>query len=260
MNTVESLLKKIEQAKELNFGSIFNDSIELFKKTWLQGFLFFLFTLIIMLPLIIMLYVPMIGLIIAQQDAGYAGDEAFSSFFAGISVVYVLFVIVGIFVLGAISVALNAGFYRIMRLLDNNQSVTTTDFFYFIKTKYLSKIFVLMLASMGITLLAALLCYLPIIYVMIPVSYFAIVFAFNPELSVGEVIKVGFKLGNKKWLLSFGLIIVASLLAQIVGFLLCGIGMLFTATFVYHPIYFIYKNVIGFNSDNPIDEIGMSSE
>ena len=95
---------------------------------------------------------------------------------------------------------------------------------------------------------------------MIPVSYFAIVFAFNPELSVGEVIKVGFKLGNKKWLLSFGLIIVASLLAQIVGFLLCGIGMLFTATFVYHPIYFIYKNVIGFNSDNPIDEIGMSSE
>lgn len=260
MNTVESLLRKIEQAKELDFGSIFNDSIELFKKTWLQGFLLFLFTLIMMLPLIIMIYVPMIGLIIAQQDGGYAGDEVFSSFFAGISIMYVLFIVVGVIVLGTISVALNAGFYRIMRLLDSNQPVLTSDFFYFIKTKYLSKIFVLILTSMGISLLASLLCFLPIVYVMVPLSYLAVVFAFNPELSVGEIVKVSFKLGNRKWLLSFGLIIVASLLAQIVGFLLCGLGLLFTATFVYHPIYFIYKNVIGFNSDNPINEIEMSDE
>lgn len=260
MNTISSLLDKIERAKELDFGTIFGESIELFKKTWLQGFLLQLFTLIVMLPLIIVLYAPFIGMIIAQQESGYGDNEVFKDFFAGMSILYVLVVIVGVFVLGTISVALNAAFYRIVKKLDYDEQVITSDFFYFIKGKYLSKIFILMLASFGIGILAAILCYLPIIYVMVPLSYFALIFAFNPELSVGEIVKASFKLGNKKWLLTFGLIIVASLLAQIVGFLLCGIGTLFTATFVYHPIYLIYKNVVGFEENDAIEEIGTASE
>lgn len=260
MNTFTDLSEKISRAKALEFGSVFNDSIELFKKTWLQGFLLFLFTLIVMMPLIIIMYVPMLGLIVAQQDQGYTSNEALSNFVTGISAMYVLFVMVGVLVLGTISVALNAGFYRIMRALDNNQSVTTSDFFYFIKMKYLSKIFVLMLATFGISILAALLCYLPILYVMVPLSYLTMVYAFNPELSVNEIIKLSFQLGNKKWLLSFGLIIVASLLAQLVGFLLCGIGLLFTSTFVYHPTYIIYKHIIGFNESNTIDEVAVAQE
>jgi hypothetical protein len=260
MNTISSLLDKIERAKELDFGTIFGDSIELFKKTWLQGFLLQLFTLVVMLPLIIVLYVPLIGLVIAQQESGYNDNEVFTDFFAGMSILYVLFVIVGVFVLGSISVALNAAFYRIVNKLDYDEQVTTSDFFYFIKGKYLSKIFVLMLASMGISIIAALLCYLPLIYVIVPLSFFALIFAFNPELTVGEIVKASFKLGNKKWLITFGLIIVASLLAQVVGFLLCGIGALFTATFVYHPVYLIYKNVIGFKENDAIEEIGAASE
>ncbi|TGV02500.1 hypothetical protein [Flavivirga rizhaonensis] len=260
MNTINSLLEKIESAKALDFGTIFNESIELFKKTWLQGFLLQLFTIIIMMPVIIILYLPLIGMIIAQQESGYSDPEAFSGLFAGMSILYVLFVIVGIFVLGALTVALNAAFFRIMQKLDYNQAVTTSDFFYFVKGKYLSKIFVLMLASFGIAILAALLCYLPIFYVMIPLSYFSLIYAFNPELSVGEIVKTSFKLGHKKWLLTFGLMIVASILSQIVGFLLCGIGLLFTASFVYHPIYLIYKNSIGFNDTDPIQEIGTLSE
>lgn len=260
MNTISSLLEKITRAKELDFGTIFGEAIELFKKTWLQGFLLQLFTLIVMLPLIIVLYLPLIGMVIAQQESGYADDEVFTDFFAGMSILYVLFVIVGVFVLGAISVALNAAFYRIMKKLDYNEQVTTSDFFHFIKGKYLSKIFLLMLASFGIAILAAILCYLPIFYVIVPLSYFALIFAFNPELSVGDIVKASFKLGNKKWLISFGLIIVASLLAQIVGFLLCGIGVLFTATFVYHPTYLIYKKVIGFDDNDVIEEIGTTIE
>ncbi|WP_298533005.1 hypothetical protein [uncultured Algibacter sp.] len=260
MNTINSLLDKIERSKELDFGAIFNDSIELFKKTWLQGFLLFLFTLIIMLPLIIVLYIPMIGLIIAQQDGGYAGNEAFDNFFAGMSIFYILFVLVGVFVLGALSFALNAGFYRIMKKLDDNEVTTTSDFFYFVKTKYLGKSFMLMLVSILIAIPSALLCYIPLIYMIVPLSFISIVFAFNPDFTVGEIVKSSFKLANKKWLIAFGLIVVSSILSQIVGYLLCGIGLLFTATFVYHPIYFIYKNVIGFNETNPIDEIGTSTE
>lgn len=259
MNTIDTILEKIERAKDLDFGIIFSESIELFKKTWLQGFLMILFTMLVMLPLIIIFYIPFIGAVVAQQESGYANTEGLGNFFAGMSVLYLLFVVVGALVGGAVSVAINAGFYRIMRKLDNNETVATSEFFYFVKTKYLSKVFVLMLVSILIAIPSALLCYIPLIYMIVPLSFFAIVFAFNPDLTVGEIVKVSFKLGHKKWLVSFGLIIVASLLSNIVGYILCGIGLLFTASFTYHPIYLIYKKVIGFDETSVIDEIGTTT-
>jgi hypothetical protein len=50
---------KIANAGKMDFGTIFNQSIELFKKSWLQGFLMQLFVVILMLPFIIILYVPL---------------------------------------------------------------------------------------------------------------------------------------------------------------------------------------------------------
>ncbi|MFV9552497.1 hypothetical protein [Algibacter sp. PT7-4] len=260
MNTIDTLLKKIESAKDLDFGTIFSESIELFKKTWLQGFLMLLFTMLIMLPLIIVFYVPFIGMVIAQQESGYSDAAGFEGFFAGMSVLYIIVVVIAALVLGAVSVAINAGFYRIMNKIDNNEQVSTPDFFYFVKKQYLGKTFMIMLASIGIAIPSALLCYIPLIYMIVPLSFFAVFFAFNPELTVGEIVKASFKLGHKKWLISFGLIIVASLLSNLVGYLLCGIGLLFTAAFTYHPIYLIYKNVIGFNTHTAIDEIGTTTE
>lgn len=260
MKTIEDLLARIERAKDLDFGIIFSESIELFKKTWLQGFLMFLFMMLIMLPLIIVFYVPFIGMIIAQQESGYTDTAGVEGFFAGMSVLYIIVVLIAALVLGAVSVAINAGFYRIMRKIDNNEQVVTQDFFHFVKKQYLGKTFMIMLVSIGLAIPSALLCYIPLIYMIVPLSFFAIFFAFNPELTVGEIVKASFKLGNKKWLISFGLIVVASLLSNLVGYLLCGIGLLFTAAFTYHPIYLIYKNVIGFDEYSAIDEIGTRIE
>lgn len=75
MNTTTTLLEKIENARDLDFGTIFGESIELFKKTWLQGFLLVLLTMAIMIPLFFMLYLPLIGLIIAQSEG--AGPRGF---------------------------------------------------------------------------------------------------------------------------------------------------------------------------------------
>ena len=252
MNTIDYLQEKINNAKALDFGTIFSASIELFKKTWLQGFLLQLFTVIIMLPLIIILYIPLITMIFTQARSGNSNPEMYSDFFAGMSILYILFVIVGVFVLGAVSVALNAAFFRIMRALDEGKTVTTSDFFCFINSKHLSKTFMLTLITVLISIPSVLLCYIPLIYMIVPFSFFALIFAFNPELSVGDIVKVSFKLGHKKWLLAFGLIFVSGLLAEIVGLLLCGIGTLFTAAFVYHPVYLIYKDVIGFENADEI--------
>jgi hypothetical protein len=266
MNTISYLQEKINNARALDFGTIFSASIELFKKTWLQGFLLQLFTVIVMLPLIIVLYVPLITMMIAQANGGYSGSDTYSDFFAGMSIIYLLFVIVGIFVLGAVQVALQAAFFRIMRALDEGKTITTSDFFCFLNAKHLSKTFAIMIATILISMIVGLfatllmiptffLSFLIFIYIVVPMSFFTMIFAFNPDLSVGDIVKVSFKLGHKKWLLAFGLIFVCSLLAQIVGMLLCGIGTLFTAAFVYHPVYLIYKNVIGFDDEDEISTI-----
>ncbi len=260
MKDINTLLDKISNSKDLDFGTIFSNSFELFKKTWLQGFVLVLISILIMLPLILALYLPFIGMMIAQSQDGYSDPSAISEFFAGMSILYIIFIIIAIFALSAISFALEAGFFRIMRKLDNNELVKTSDFFYFFKAKYFSKTFMIMLASFGISVLALMLCYFPVFYVMVPLSFLNVIFAFNPELTTGEIVKASFKLGNKKWFLTFGLLVISGLLAEIVGLLMCGIGILFTVAFVYHPTYLIYKEVIGFDEEHAIDEIGNTVE
>jgi uncharacterized membrane protein len=95
---------------------------------------------------------------------------------------------------------------------------------------------------------------------MVPVSFFSIMFAFNPELSATEIIKASFALGNKKWFLAFGLTIVASFIAEIIGFMMCLVGIFVTASFIYLPAYHIYKEVIGFEDTNEIYQIGDKPE
>jgi hypothetical protein len=106
--------------------------------------------------------------------------------------------------------------------------------------------FLLSLATMGIAILAALLCYLPIFYVMVPLQLFLPVLVFNESLTVSEIIKASFKLGNKYWLMLFGLIIVSSLLASL-GILLCGIGIIVTSYYQYIVLYYFYKDSVGFD-------------
>ncbi len=258
MNTINFINERIRTAKELDFGTIFGESIELFKKTWVQGLLMQLFTFLIMLPVIIVLYLPLISAVIAQEQNGGYDSEAFSGVFAGFSILYMIGFIVAIVVLGAVSSALVAGFYRIIKMIDYGETVITKDVFHFVKSQYLGKFLVLMLASVIISIPAALLCYIPLLYVMVPLSLFVPFYAYNSHLEIMDVVKAAFNLGNKKWLLLFGLLIISSLLAQIVGVLACGIGVFVTAPFVYHPVYLVYKKVIGFDDEDEIKQIGDS--
>ena len=261
MNTITSFLEKVNNARQLDFGSIFSEAIELYKKTWVQGFLLQVFTIVVMLPLIIVLYIPLIGLMVAQQDSGYNDQEALNTFLGGMSLIYILFVIIGVFVLGTLSLALQASFFRIIKRMDHNEVVSTSDFFHYIKGKHLSKAFVLMLISVGIVIPSALLCYIPLIYTMVPVSYFMLIFAFNPEFSTGEIVKASFKIGTKKWGITIALFIVSYVCVMVISMITCGLGSLFLQAFLWHPIYLIYKKVVGFDeTTNAIEEIGTSVE
>ncbi|MDG5492760.1 hypothetical protein [Psychroserpens sp. SPM9] len=242
--------QKIQNAKQLDFGQIFNDSIELFKKMWLQGLLMLLIMFGFMIPFIFIIYIPLIifGVADASNPGAYDGLAPIAMIF--IFVAYLLF----IFAMMVVSFGLKAGLYRIMRQKDLG-IIANDDYFYFLRKPYLSKTIKLSLAFFGISMLATLLCVFPIIYVMVPLNLLVVMYAFNPEISGSNLIKASFDLGNKKWFITFGLTLVAGFLAQLVGMLLCGIGIFFTASFAAVPLYFVYKEVVGFE-EGEVKQIG----
>jgi len=249
--TLQEILLKIENAKALDFGNLFNNSVELFKKSWLYGFLFQLFILILMIPFFIIFYVPFIMAMIAQSESGQTDSEIYSEIFAGLTGLYLLIFIVGILAIAVIQLALQAGLFRIIKNIDHGQEVKASDLFHFLKSKYFGGVTMLMIATFVVALVAALLCFVPLIYAFIPMSYFIIIYTFNPEIPTTDIVKVGFKLGTKKWLLSFGLFIVLYLLIMVLSFITCGIGSIFLSPFIYLPFYLIYKEVVGFDlADN----------
>ena len=103
------------------------------------------------------------------------------------------------------------------------------------------------------------LCYLPILYAMVPLHWIFPMFIFNTNLSVSEIIKAAFKFANKNWLVFFGLGFVCLIISGL-GVILCYIGIIFTAFFTYIATYVTYRDTIGFDGADEIDEIGLLEE
>ncbi|WP_242118300.1 hypothetical protein [Aestuariivivens sediminicola] len=239
MNTSESLFKKIENAKDLDFNLIFIESVDLFKKVWLKGFI--VVSMLFGCAIVINLVFGIIGLSTFPYNFENGFDfEAFTEHQTRNS----LYAVPQNIVLSALMIGLVGGFYRICRQFVTGESVSD-DYFYFLKKVYYSKLLMLGIIYTGIATVAQLLYFFPYIYVFVPLSYFSVVFAMNHHLTEVEIVKVCFKIGHKKWLLTFGTLFVSGLLAAL-GVLACVIGLLFTLCLVYLPVFFIYREVIGF--------------
>jgi len=258
--TVSEINAKIKTAPSLDFGDIFNKSIDLFKKSWVYGFLMQLFILIISLPFIIVLYAPFVMAIASQSNRRAFDPDMFGSLFAGFTVFYLVIFFLGILAAAVFQLAVHAAFFRLLKAIDEGKEVKASDLFYFLKGKFFGSVTLLMLATILISAIAALLCYVPLIYAMIPLSFFPIVYAFNSDMSIGDIVQISFNLGTKKWLICFGLFIVAYLVVVLLTVLTCGIGSLFLAPFIYLPLYFVYKQVVGFDTGDELDYIGQKED
>ena len=254
MYTVHTILNKIQDSKLIDFGDLFNESLGLFKKVWVQGLLLQLFSTLIMLPFLISLYLPYFTLALdggLNQTLGSADliSELIEEYGSSLVWIYLLMLIASI-----VSSILYLGFYKIVKEIDHGNPFVMSDFFYYFKSPMLGKAVVLILAYTGIAILAALLCFFPLIYVIIPLMFMLPVFVFNSHLSTSEIIKVAFVLGNKKWGITFLIFMLNVILFYVVSFVTCGLGALFISCFLYLPQYIIYKKVIGFDSPELTDQ------
>ncbi|WP_339699197.1 hypothetical protein [uncultured Marixanthomonas sp.] len=242
------IFQKIVLAPKLDFGDILSNSLALFKKVWVEGMVHVLISLGISIVVLILAYLPIVPVMINESQMPY-GEEfnPFVEYSVPVIIGYFLLLFVLIFIVQVVNYGISAHFYKVIQKADTGKPIDTGGYFVFLKGNF-SKLFVLSLAAMGIAFLAALLCYLPLFYVMVPLQLLIVIFAFNPEMSVSQLIKASFKLGNKFWIIIFGLIIVSGLVAQL-GILLCFIGIFATASFVHLPMYYVYKDAIGFDED-----------
>ena len=240
----QELNNKINQSGSLSVGDIMNASFELFKKVWTYGFLIQLLILAITIPVSLLLYSPLIQELVSQFSSGNFNPEridalSIPSSFSGLLSFYGISLL-----LGAVKYLFYCGFYKIVRDIDENKEANFKDVFLYFKPNYFGKGMLLMIIASLISFFAAAMCLIPLIYAFVPVSFFIVFFAFNPDLAISEHINLSFYLGTKKWGVSF----VASLLMFIIllfGTLIsCGLGSLFLGALVLLPFYVVYKQVI----------------
>jgi hypothetical protein len=248
MNTVQILLNKIKTSKSIDFGNLFNESLGVFKKVWIQGLLLQLFSIVLMLPFLISFYLPYFTLALDGDLSQTMGTDDLShalveEYGTSLIWIYLLMIMVSI-----ISTLFYLGFYRIVKEMDHGNPFVMSDFFYFFKGSILGKAIGVLLAYTATSILAALLCFLPLIYAIVPLMFMLPVFVYNSHLSISEIIKVSFALGNKKWGITFIILVLNVVLFYVITFLTCGLGALFFSCFIYLPQYIIYKNVIGFET------------
>ena len=247
MNYSEIQLK-IQNAQHLDFGKILDLVINMFKEVWLKGFLMILVLMVCALG-ITFLFVA-IGLGPDPYDVDYI--DGFNFFDNWTSDAF--YSLPQTILISSLTIGLLAGFYRICKQTDINET-QNEDLFYFFKGDYIRKIFMLGIIYAIIAVIAQAMFVLPYIYAFVPLSFFAVVFSNNPELTETEIVKLSFSIGTKKWLLTFGLIFITGILGML-GIIACGIGLLFTISIMYLPVYFVYRDVVGFEDDSEIMKIG----
>lgn len=254
--TLSELLIKTKQAPHIDFGELFGRAFDLFQKVWLQGLLLQALTIAVSYGLLMLAYIPVMGTVfIVESNGSGSGSEAGYSVLAIFTMLLFLLIII---VISTFQFCLQAAFYRIVRMKDRNRSGDPgVGFGMFIKKKYIKKAIVMSLVQVGLAILAGLLFIIPLFYVLIPLQFAIIIFAFNPGWTVNDIYKAAFRLGTKKWGVTFGACLVIGALALIVGFLACFIGIYATISIVYLPVYLIYKDVVGFTEDDDmIAQIG----
>ncbi|MGB5436337.1 MAG: hypothetical protein WBM98_10650 [Maribacter sp.] len=240
--TFKTLSNDIENSDHLDFGSIFNRSLELFKHVWLQGFMIVILTFVTIIPFYVLIYIPLL-------IAGVTNPEMLKSEQAPPGIIIPMVILLPLVILAVITISLllNAAFLRICKNKDLNLALSDNYFHYF-KKEYVLKALVLSLMLLGLILLGLLACGLGIFYLVVPISLIPAFLAFEGELSPMEIVKSSFSLGNKNWLVVFGLIVIMGFVAEL-GVLLCFIGVFFTAMLAKIPVYFMFKDAVGFSSE-----------
>ncbi len=248
MLSLQTLLNKIHGSSTIDFGDLFNESVLLFKKVWIQGLILQLLTAVIMLPAFVGFYIPYFKLVLNMSSNGVIDSPDFiPELISSYGISDLLWLYLFLIVVSLISYVLCLGFFRAIRQIDQGEAFIFSELFYFFKSASIRKSLGIGVTYITINIIAALLYFLPLLYVIVPLMYLLPIYVYNSKLSISEIVKISFALGNKKWGITFLTIFLNTMLIYVISLLTFGLGGIFVGCFIYLPQYIIYKKVIGFD-------------
>lgn len=278
--TIERLEHIKNNGFSLDFGEVFNEAFENYKKTAL------------IVGVIMLLFMIIFGILGFGFVGVLAGVGSYTEFLTNLKPspnTSTTMLIIGFFskitVAGCIA-PLTAGILKINYNASINEEVSIGTAFEFYQSKSFKNLFIAAVfiatflyavelaanfiwmkdltninseniyAMAGSTMLATVFNIIAIIFVTISTVLVIPLIIFG-NLSPIDAIKNSFLLIFKKFWIVFALLFVAVILSFI-GFIAICIGVLFTIPFYYSTVFAIYKNSVGIENISEIDQIGNS--
>lgn len=156
--------------------------------------------------------------------------------------------------IGALVTPILYGILYLAYKADHNEVIEFGDIFYAYKEGRFGKSVLLALISTILMYIGLVLCFIPGIVLAIFLTL-AIPFLLFSEASPIEAIKASFAVVSKNFG-GFTLMFFVFVLLILLGFFMCCVGLLATVPIMYIIMYVLYKEVIGFEVGNKIEEIG----
>lgn len=257
---MKSTQEKLEEIKRkgynLEFGDVFNDSLEIYKKViWITGFAFFILT-----AFIVVLYFAIITLFFSTEN--FVNTMTEISLMEGTPAYMIVSLFIGIAIAVAIS-PLYAGILEICNNAQTNREFDLSTIFIHYKSSYfkdiiISSLLIAITASLivdSLTLLGLPLIGTMIVYIIQFFTLFTIPFVIFGNLKAFPAIQASFLIISKNFLIIFFLMLISIILAFLGIIGLC-IGILFTLPIIYTTQYAIYRRAIGVEEHDELDEIG----
>lgn len=261
MESTQERLNEIKQkGYNLEFGDVFNESLEIYKKVlWIAG-LAFLILMIIMGALTAGVMTIFFGASNFMSNITQFGLLSMSPAYLVISL------IIGILVTIAIS-PLYAGIVQVCHNAQTNKHYDFNTVFIHYKSVYLKDIAIsALLISLISGVATDLVMFLGfqftgtlITYFFQFITLFTIPFIIFGNLNAMSAIQASILIVFKKFWIIFALMLVAIIMAML-GLIAICIGILFTLPIIYTTQYAIYRNVIGVDEHDELDEIGIYKE
>lgn len=232
----------VQQGERVDFRQLLGETRELFLRTWWFGAVLMLLQLILLLPVAVVVVIPVLGF------SAPGGAPALSTVSGapdwGQALPFAFGFLLATFLANALVLALTAGYFRMVQKVDRGHEVQVMQIFNFLRPQYFTKALVLSAVSMLLALAGTLLLLIPLIYLMVPLALLPLIMGIHPNFTTREMLSASFLMGHRYWWICMGLLLLMGLLAQLIGLMLCGIGVFFTASLTYLPLYLLHKHAL----------------
>ncbi|MES2577290.1 MAG: hypothetical protein V4589_06735 [Bacteroidota bacterium] len=256
---IKTTQDRIEEIKKngytLDFGNVFNHAFENYKKIAVYGgLIFFVFAIVMsLLALVVLFSIFDAETVLEKLKPENLQPENLSLdsmlIFSGVSLL-----------ITCLLSPFSAGLIKMAYCAERDDEFHVSTMFEYYKAPYFKELFIAtFLITIVNSILSGILNYIqiPVLEVVFSVTIALFTILMIPLIIFGklkavEAIQASIVIVSKQPLVILGLLVIG-VIASLVGFIGCCIGIVFTIPFMYSLYYALYSEIIGFNPETEVE-------